>query len=97
MLQRINELSVKASTGTLTPEDREIVNKEVAQLKDEISRITTDTQFNGQGVGCHHCGGIVIDLHILLSFLFADLLNKPDIYLCRSVQGVRSLSSRLPL
>lgn len=48
MLQRINELAVKASTGTLTAGDREVVNKEVVQLKAEITRITTDTQFNGQ-------------------------------------------------
>ncbi|MDE6817038.1 MAG: flagellin FliC3, partial [Lachnospiraceae bacterium] len=48
MLQRINELAVKASTGTLTDGDREVVNQEVVQLKAEISRITTDTQFNGQ-------------------------------------------------
>ena len=48
MLQRINELAVKASTGTLTDGDREVVNQEVVQLKAEISRITTDTLFNGQ-------------------------------------------------
>ena len=48
MLQRINELAVKASTGNLTDGEREVVNQEVVQLKAEISRITTDTQFNGQ-------------------------------------------------
>lgn len=48
MLQRINELAVKASTGTMTDGDREIANKEVVQLKAEITRITADTQFNGQ-------------------------------------------------
>lgn len=48
MLQRINELAVKASTGTLTDGDRDIINKEIIQLKEEITRITENTEFNGQ-------------------------------------------------
>lgn len=48
ILQRLNELGVKASTGTLSESDREIVQKEAAQLKEEITRIAATTQFNGQ-------------------------------------------------
>ncbi|MCM1155657.1 MAG: flagellin FliC3 [Roseburia sp.] len=48
MLQRMNELSVKASTGTLTPADRDTLNQELIQLKEEITRIAKDTEFNGQ-------------------------------------------------
>ena len=48
MLQRINELAVKANNGTLTPEDRETIQKEIAQLKVEITRIAKDTEFNGE-------------------------------------------------
>lgn len=48
MLQRMNELAVKASTGTITDEDRESINAEVQQLKDEITRIGQTTEFNGQ-------------------------------------------------
>ncbi len=48
MLQRINELAVKASTGTLTDDDRELIQQEVDQLKDEIDRIASETEFNGQ-------------------------------------------------
>lgn len=50
MLQRINELAVKASTGTLTEGDREIVNNEAQQLMEEITRISSETEFNGQGI-----------------------------------------------
>lgn len=50
MLQRINELTVKASTGTVTDSDREIVQEEVVQLKEEIERISANTQFNGQNL-----------------------------------------------
>ena len=48
MLQRINELSVKAATGTMTDDDRATVQSEVAQLKEEITRISDTTEFNGQ-------------------------------------------------
>ena len=48
MLQRINELSVKASNGTMTEDDRATIQEEVAQLKEEITRISDTTEFNGQ-------------------------------------------------
>ena len=50
MLQRLNELSVKASTGTLTEQDREIINNEAQQLKEEIDRISGEAEFNGQKI-----------------------------------------------
>lgn len=50
MLQRINELSVKASTGTMTDSDRKLVNDEVKQLTEEITRIASETEFNGQKI-----------------------------------------------
>lgn len=48
MLQRMNELAVKGETGSLTTSDRITLDEEVKQLKQEIARISTDTQFNGQ-------------------------------------------------
>ena len=48
MLQRMNELAVKGATGTLTSVDRETLNKELMQLKEEVTRIANDTEFNGQ-------------------------------------------------
>ena len=50
MLQRMNELCVKASNGTLTDDDRELVNNEIVQLKEEITRIASETEFNGQKI-----------------------------------------------
>ncbi len=44
----MNELAVKGETGTLTTGDRMTLEQEVKQLKAEITRISTDTQFNGQ-------------------------------------------------
>lgn len=48
MLQRMNELAVKGETGTLTTEDRQTLNQELKQLKEEVARVARDTEFNGQ-------------------------------------------------
>ena len=50
MLQRMNELAVKGATGTLTSVDRETLNKELNQLKEEVARVANDTEFNGQAL-----------------------------------------------
>ena len=47
MLQRVRELAVQYKNGTLSSEDRQAIQSEVNQLKDEITRIETDTEFNG--------------------------------------------------
>ena len=50
MVQRMNELAVKSANGTLTSSDRSVIQDEVAQLKDEITRVSKTTQFNGQNI-----------------------------------------------
>ncbi len=46
ILQRMRELAVQASNGTYTTNDRLEIQKEVDQLKDELNRISTSTEFN---------------------------------------------------
>lgn len=46
MLQRMNELSIKAVDGLCTPEDRAALNAELDQLRTEIDRINDTTTFN---------------------------------------------------
>lgn len=46
MLQRMRELAVQASNGTNTSQDRLAIQKEINALNDEITRISTDTEFN---------------------------------------------------
>ncbi len=48
MLQRMNQLAIQASNDTLTTADRELIQSEVSQLKEEIERMANTTQFNGQ-------------------------------------------------
>jgi len=50
ILQRINELAVKASNEVLTPDDRKMIQDEVAALKHEITRIGQTTEFNSQKI-----------------------------------------------
>ena len=46
MLQRMNELAVKAANGTQTTADLGYIDSEVQALKSEITRVATTTTFN---------------------------------------------------
>ena len=46
MLQRMNELAVKASNGTMSKDDRSYVQNEIDQLVTEIDRVAETTKFN---------------------------------------------------
>ncbi|MEN8434965.1 flagellin [Clostridium septicum] len=50
ILQRMRELSVQASNDTNTAEDRGQLTKELDQLRSEIDRISSQTQFNKMDV-----------------------------------------------
>ena len=46
MLQRMNELAVKAANGTMSESDRNAIQNEIDQLTTEIDRVATTTKFN---------------------------------------------------
>lgn len=48
MLQRMNELAVKAANGTYTTTQKQYIADEINQLTSEINRIATTTRFNDQ-------------------------------------------------
>ena len=50
MLQRMNELAVKAANGTQTSADRSYINQEVQALVSEIDRVASTTTFNEQNL-----------------------------------------------
>lgn len=50
MLQRMRELSVQSVNGANNNTDRKALDAEVQQLKAEIDRIATTTQFNNQNI-----------------------------------------------
>ena len=47
MLQRVRDLAVQASNGTLTDAQRKNLDTEVQQILTEIGKTGTDTEFNG--------------------------------------------------
>ncbi|AQU77966.1 flagellin N-terminal helical domain-containing protein [Planococcus faecalis] len=46
ILQRMREVAVQSANGTNTDTDRSELQKEINQLAEEITRISTDTEFN---------------------------------------------------
>ena len=47
MIQRMNELAVKGCNGTLSDDDRALIDGEIKQLKEEVERISNTTMYNG--------------------------------------------------
>ncbi len=50
ILQRMNELAIKASHGVLSDDDRTMIDDEFQALKDEAQRISDTTQYNGKNL-----------------------------------------------
>jgi flagellin len=50
ILQRMRELSVQAGNGIYSDQDRQLINVEMSQLVDEVSRIANHAQFNGMNI-----------------------------------------------
>ena len=48
ILQRMNELAIKSANGPNSDNDRAVIQDEVKQLTEEITRIAEATEFNGQ-------------------------------------------------
>ena len=46
MLHRMSELAIQAANGTNTLDDRKAIQQEINQIKDEIGRIGSTTEFN---------------------------------------------------
>lgn len=59
ILQRMRELAVQSSNDTNNDNDRSEIQKEVTQLKAEVTRISTDTEFNTKKLLNGNLGGAV--------------------------------------
>lgn len=90
LLQRMNELAIKSLNGTQTEDDRAALNAEFDQLRTEIDRINSDTEYNEQKVFDEHepsfyqiLGGRKWDdnqLHRVLDGENELSINLPDEY-----------------
>ena len=70
IIQRMNQLAIQAGTDSTLDADRELLNDEIQQLKKEITRISTDTQFNGQTLldGTFDLKGYTTDLNTKVEY-----------------------------
>ncbi len=50
VIQRMRELAVQAATGTNTDEERKTIQNEIEELKEEIDRISSDTEYNNKSL-----------------------------------------------
>jgi len=77
MLQRMSELAVQAGTDSKTDADRELIDEEIKQLKQEITRIAEDTQFNGQSLldGTFDLKGYTSDANVSVATYSDEVLS----------------------
>ncbi|WP_298436421.1 flagellin [Geobacter sp.] len=59
ILQRMRELATQAATGTVSSDQRAYIDNEFTQLKSEIDRIASATQFNGTSLFTNTSGQTV--------------------------------------
>ena len=61
-LQRMRELAVQASNGTLTQSDRESIQQEMSQLTEQIEMVSENTTFNGRNLLNGSGGGTTLQI-----------------------------------
>lgn len=95
ILQRINELSIKAANGIMSDGDRATVQEEVAQLKEEITRISESTEFNGQKLlnGEFASKGFTSDINVKVNSYSTETAAK--IYNIESLEIVAGADGKL--
>ena len=80
MLQRVNELSVQAANGTNSSKDIKAISDEIVQLKTEMDRIASTTDFNGKkmlsGSGVAIFVGYTAETANTISISGVDLKSK---------------------
>ena len=109
MLQRMNELAVKAANGTQTSTDRAYINQEVQALVSEIDRVASTTTFNekmlldgsfskvGLQVGAEHHQLISLNISAMNAFglgLTSVCRGKVDKEAIKKQMGIDKVEAR---
>ena len=89
MLQRMNELAVQAANGTNSTKDISAINDEVKQLKDEIKRIGSTTDFNGKFM----LKGSQVDIFVGYTSATANTISISGVQLASIANLVGSITS----
>lgn len=64
MLQRMRELAVQSTTGTLSNTQREYLNTEFTELRSQISSTLSNTKWNGEAVLTAGAGGKAFTIQV---------------------------------
>ena len=81
ILHRVRELSVQASNGIYTAEDRMQIQVEVSQLVDEMNRIASHAQFNGMNLLTGRFAESSVTGDIMALQVGANMDQKEQIYI----------------
>lgn len=79
MLQRMNELAVKGANGTMSDDDRQMIQDEITQLQAGIEQIVECTEFNGQKLlnGSFDLKGYTTETNIKIDY-YSDAVTAKD-------------------
>lgn len=102
IIQRMRELSVQAANDTLTDDDRALIEIEFQELKKEITRISTDTEFNTRTLlnGDYKDKGLKIqvgansgqNIEVLIGEVNSSSLGLDDLSIATREEAEKSLS-----
>jgi flagellin len=90
-LQRMRELTVQSLNGMNTDGDRNALNQEIVQLRQEIERIAQDTTFNGR----HIINGAIGTVNFQIGAERGDVLSFAGVDARASVIGDEQQTVRL--
>lgn len=88
MLQRANELAVKAANDTNTAEERNAIYAELKQLNNEIDRIAKDSEFNNTSIFDSSNASAV--RAIRMPWDFSDIIYLSEDYISYDMQDFTS-------
>ncbi|KUF29539.1 MULTISPECIES: flagellin [unclassified Lysinibacillus] len=103
MIQRMRELAVEAANDTLTDDDREKLELEFQELKKEIQRLSTDTEFNTKTLlnGDHETNSIKIQaganagqhIELFINGMGFEALGLKDVSIATREDADKAISS----
>jgi len=92
MLQRANELAIQAANGTNSTVDRGYIADEIKQLKTEITRIASTTDFNGKKMLAGSSADVFVGYKDALSNV--NVITVSGVDLANAVTGLTMTSDQ---
>lgn len=90
ILQRMRELAVQGASDTYRPEDRVSINNEINALKEEINRISKDTEFNTKGLINGECAKKTFSNCVGMDISYTSDTVAPGQYVLFVTEGTKS-------